>query len=82
LFNFSDKEFQIKAGDRIAQLIIEQITETQVVEVDNLDETERGVGGFGSTGVSLNSGSNSTNKKDDTSPNKSSQSVVVENKNN
>ncbi len=81
MFNFSDKEFQIRAGDRIAQLIIEQITETEVVEVDNLDDTERGEGGFGSTGVSLNSSTANTNKHKDTSPNKSSESGV-ENKNN
>jgi dUTP pyrophosphatase len=52
LFNFSDKEFQIKTGDRIAQLIIEKITETEIEEVEDLDQTERGAGGFGSTGVS------------------------------
>ncbi len=52
MFNFSDKEFQIKTGDRIAQLIIEKITETEIEEVEDLDQTERGAGGFGSTGVS------------------------------
>lgn len=51
LFNFGDKEFQIKQGDRIAQFIIEKITETEIEEVDDLDNTERGQGGFGSTGV-------------------------------
>lgn len=51
LFNFSDKEFPVKAGDRIAQLIIEKITDTELVETEDLDDTERGVGGFGSTGV-------------------------------
>lgn len=37
-------------GDRIAQLIIEKISTPEVVEVESLDETARGEGGFGSTG--------------------------------
>ena len=51
LFNHSDKDFEVKVGDRVAQLIIEKITDTQVVEVSELDDTNRGSGGFGSTGV-------------------------------
>jgi dUTP pyrophosphatase len=54
LFNLNDVDFHIKEGDRVAQFIIEKITETEIVEVDDLDDTERGTGGFGSTGVSLN----------------------------
>ncbi|KAG2051356.1 dUTP pyrophosphatase [Suillus hirtellus] len=50
LFNLSDKDFQVEEGDRIAQLIIERIYTPDVMEVDNLDETSRGAGGFGSTG--------------------------------
>ena len=42
--------FHIKRGDRIAQLVIQKIVEATVVEVDDLDETSRGSGGFGSTG--------------------------------
>jgi len=38
-------------GDRVAQLILEQIMTPEVVECEDLDETERGAGGFGSTGV-------------------------------
>ncbi len=53
LFNFGKEDFLVKSGDRVAQLIIEKITETEIMEVDNLDDTERGEGGFGSTGVSL-----------------------------
>ena len=49
MFNFSDKDFQVTAGDRVAQLIIEKIAMLPVEEVDNLDDTERGHGGFGST---------------------------------
>lgn len=51
LFNHSDSTFAIKAGDRIAQLILERISTPAVVEVDALEATERGTGGFGSTGV-------------------------------
>ncbi|KAD5507839.1 hypothetical protein E3N88_15542 [Mikania micrantha] len=51
LFNHSDVDFEVKAGDRIAQLIIEKIITPEVVEVDDLDSTVRGAGGFGSTGV-------------------------------
>jgi dUTP pyrophosphatase len=51
LFNLSDQEFSIKVGDRIAQLILEQIVMAYVEECEDLDETVRGSGGFGSTGV-------------------------------
>jgi hypothetical protein len=43
----------VKYGDRVAQLIIEKYTITDLEEVEELDSTERGAGGFGSTGVSL-----------------------------
>jgi dUTP pyrophosphatase len=52
LFNFGDEEFVINPGDRIAQLILEQIVMADVVEVQELSQTVRGSGGFGSTGVS------------------------------
>ncbi|KAF5747104.1 deoxyuridine 5'-triphosphate nucleotidohydrolase [Tripterygium wilfordii] len=51
LFNHSDVDFQVGVGDRIAQLIIEKIMTPAVVELEDLDETVRGDGGFGSTGV-------------------------------
>ncbi|KAH6816891.1 DUTP-PYROPHOSPHATASE-LIKE 1 [Perilla frutescens var. frutescens] len=51
LFNHSDVDFEVKAGDRVAQLIIEKIVTPEVAEVDDLDSTARGDGGFGSTGV-------------------------------
>lgn len=51
LFNHSENDFKVNLGDRIAQLIIEKITDTTVQEVDTLDNTVRGAGGFGSTGV-------------------------------
>ncbi|GMY28442.1 deoxyuridine 5'-triphosphate nucleotidohydrolase-like [Fagus crenata] len=51
LFNHSDIDFEVKVGDRIAQLIIEKIMTPNVMEVEDLDATVRGEGGFGSTGV-------------------------------
>ncbi|KAF8409948.1 hypothetical protein HHK36_002467 [Tetracentron sinense] len=51
LFNHSDVDFEVKPGDRIAQLIIEKIITPEVLEVEDLDSTVRGVGGFGSTGA-------------------------------
>lgn len=51
LFNFGDVEFVIKKGDRIAQLILEKISILPVEDVEELDETNRGAGGFGSTGL-------------------------------
>lgn len=42
----------VKVGDRIAQLVLERIVTPAVVQVDDLDTTDRGAGGFGSTGVS------------------------------
>ena len=52
LFNHGQDEFQVKRGARVAQLILERISMAAAVEVEELDSTERGVGGFGSTGVS------------------------------
>lgn len=51
LFNHSDTNFVIQRGDRIAQLVLEQIAMTEVQEVDELPETTRGTDGFGSTGM-------------------------------
>ena len=45
-------DFAVKSGDRIAQLVITKITPTQLVQVDDLDDTNRGAAGFGSTGIS------------------------------
>lgn len=41
----------VKAGDRIAQMILRKMEEADLVEVEELSETERGTGGFGSTGT-------------------------------
>lgn len=52
LFNHSDKSFVVKAGDRIAQLILPKVVAPEVLEVNDLGSTRRGTGGFGSTGIS------------------------------
>ena len=51
LINLGDADFTVKNGDRIAQLIVAPVTQGIFVKTDKLDETERGAGGFGSTGV-------------------------------
>ena len=51
LSNHSDEAFEVKAGDRIAQLIHLEIVTPDVLKVDDLDSTAWGAGGFGSTGV-------------------------------
>ena len=51
LFNHGDQDFEVKMEDRIAQLILEKIDTPPVEEVQGLDNTVRGSGGFGNTGV-------------------------------
>tara|TARA_R100000008_G_C3585985_1_gene172328 strand:+ start:3428 stop:3850 length:423 start_codon:yes stop_codon:yes gene_type:complete len=51
LFNHSDVNVVIKKGEKIAQLILVPIWAGQPIEVDELDDTERGDGGFGSSGI-------------------------------
>ena len=70
LFNWGKEDFEIKVGDRIAQLILEQIVLPVVVETDELPETVRGEGGFGSTGVeeTLKEEENSNKKQRTISP--------------
>jgi len=50
LLNTSEEVVEIKKGDKIAQLLIQPIVTAQILEVEDLSETDRGVGGFGSTG--------------------------------
>ena len=51
MFNHSDEDFEIKQGDRCAQLVLERIVNPNVVEVEgDLEISVRGSGGFGSTG--------------------------------
>lgn len=51
LVNLSDKAFVIEPGERIAQMVIARHEHVEWEEVEVLDETERGEGGFGSTGL-------------------------------
>lgn len=51
LRNASHEPFEIKVGDRIAQMKISEVPNTELVSVKELDETERGMGGFGHTGI-------------------------------
>ena len=51
LFNHGDKDFVVNKGDRIAQLILEKCDTPKVEEIGFLEETDRGSGGFGSTGA-------------------------------
>ena len=44
--------FEVKRGERIAQLVIQKVEQANFIEMDDLSQTERGDGGFGSTGVS------------------------------
>ncbi|XP_077444118.1 deoxyuridine 5'-triphosphate nucleotidohydrolase, mitochondrial isoform X1 [Stigmatopora argus] len=50
LFNLGKETFEVKKGDRVAQLVCEKIAYPDLVEQETLDDTERGAGGFGSTG--------------------------------
>jgi len=50
LINHGSGEFEIKKGERIAQAVIAPVIQAEIVEVEELSDTERGSGGFGSTG--------------------------------
>lgn len=51
LFNTTDEDFEVKMGDRIAQLVLNKVEQIEWEEVDELPESDRGLGGFGSTGT-------------------------------
>ena len=51
LINLSQEDFVVNDGERIAQMVIARHEQAEFVEVDVLDETERGEGGYGHTGV-------------------------------
>ena len=51
LINHSKVDFKISRGDRIAQMAIMEVLKPQIVVADDLSDTERAAGGFGSTGV-------------------------------
>lgn len=50
LFNTTDEDFQVRKGDRVAQVVIAPVTQPVIEEAQEIDETDRGAGGFGSTG--------------------------------
>jgi dUTP pyrophosphatase len=54
MINHGSEAFAIHRGDRVAQLVLAPVTQARWVEVDELDTTERGAGGFGSTGGAKN----------------------------
>ncbi len=51
LINLSNEDVEIKRGDKIAQAVLCPVSKAKVVEVESLDDTVRGSGGFGSTGL-------------------------------
>lgn len=51
LINLGHEDFEIKSGDRIAQIIVAPVTIGNFIQCESISETERGAGGFGSTGV-------------------------------
>ncbi|AEF95252.1 deoxyuridine 5'-triphosphate nucleotidohydrolase Dut [Desulfotomaculum nigrificans CO-1-SRB] len=51
LYNSGSQRVSFRAGDRIAQAIIHKLPDIELVECEELSETERGIGGFGSTGI-------------------------------
>lgn len=51
IVNLSNDPYTIKRGDRIAQIIFAQVEQATLVEVESISETDRGHGGFGSTGL-------------------------------
>lgn len=50
LVNQSDADYTVQPGDRVAQMVIMPVTQATITLVEELDETQRGTGGFGSTG--------------------------------
>lgn len=51
LFNFSENDFVIKRGDRIAQMVISKVYKAELIESNKLEDSNRGSGGFGHTGL-------------------------------
>ena len=51
LINLSAEEFIVNDGERIAQMVIARHEQAEFIEVEELDETERGAGGYGHTGI-------------------------------
>ncbi len=51
VINLGDKEYILKKGERIAQMIFTRVERAELIETESLDDTIRGAGGFGHTGV-------------------------------
>lgn len=51
MINFGENDFIISRGQRIAQMIINKVEHVDFIEVEDLEETERGINGFGHTGI-------------------------------
>jgi len=51
LANFGDREFSVSKGDKVAQLVFAPVAQPEIEETDTIDDTDRGAGGFGSTGI-------------------------------
>jgi dUTP pyrophosphatase len=51
MINWGNKSYTIRRGDRVAQMIISKVHRAELVEVDDLDPTKRGDGGFGHSGI-------------------------------
>ena len=51
LINHGDQAVMIEPGERVAQLVIAPVVRVELIESENLDVTDRGEGGFGSTGT-------------------------------
>lgn len=51
LINHSDRDFEINIGDRVAQMVFSKVIKVDFVETTELSESQRGEGGFGSTGI-------------------------------
>lgn len=51
IHNLSNQPYTVQAGEKIAQILIQPIVHNEIIEVSELDDTSRGKGGFGSTGM-------------------------------
>jgi dUTP pyrophosphatase len=51
VINWGEQPFTIRRGDRIAQMVLAKVFRADIIEVDELDNTQRGVGGFGHSGI-------------------------------
>jgi dUTP pyrophosphatase len=51
LINLSNEDVEIQDGERIAQIVFSKVEQVEFIQVDVLSDSERGAGGFGSTGV-------------------------------